>query len=159
MWNKQLVKCARAYSSGVLTVVEPSGYPTSVRCTVQFDDMREVITFLSLPPIALGWRGKACLMFHRHNEVLEDFHELVIKGELAAEGDTLTLEPGEFVTGTGRQDTDRMPHAAAPLHLIQFMLLGRRKAREYLAKRGKPWPPVPFEQLVRAAQEVEDTHD
>jgi hypothetical protein len=155
MWNKQLAARARAYSSGTLTIVESSGYPLSVRCTAQLDDAREIITFPQVPPLAAGWRGKACLLFHRHNDLLEDFYELVIKGELTEVGSTLIMQPTEFVTGTGRQDTDRMPHAGAPLHLIQFMLLGQRNARKYLAKRGTPWPPIHFTDLVQAAKEVE----
>ena len=42
-----------------------------------------------------------------------------------------------------------MPHAGAPLDLIRFMLLGRRKARAYLAKRGKAWPRVDFAVMLR----------
>ena len=154
MWNRQLAACARAYASGTLTIVEPSGYPLSVRCAAALDDAREAIAFPGAPPIVAGWRGPACLLFHRHNEVLEDFYELMIKGELSDEDGALTLRPSEFVTGTGRRDSDRMPHAGSPLHLVQFMRLGRRKARAYLAKRGAPLPPIPFEELWRAAREV-----
>jgi hypothetical protein len=156
MWNKELAACGRAYESAVLTIVEPSGYPLSVRCKVRFDDAREVVTFAELPEMARGWSGPASVLLHRHNEVLEDFYELLLKGELSVEGGTITFKPSEFVTGSGRQDTDRMPHAGAPLHLIQFMLLGRRKAREYHARRGKPWPPIRFDLLVRAAKEMRD---
>lgn len=31
----------------------------------------------------------------------------------------------------------------APLHMLAFYRLGRRKAKECLAKRGEPWPPIP----------------
>lgn len=155
MWSKILAKCGRAYDGGTLTVVEPSGYPFSVRCKPVFDDTTETIRFAESPALAAGWRGKACLLLHRHNLVLEDFHELSIKGELVAEDGGLVLRPSEFLTGTGRRDSDLMPHAGDPLHLIQFMRLGRRKAREYLAKRGAPWPPIPFKELVRAAKEVD----
>lgn len=155
MWIKELAACARVYSSGVLTIVEPSAYPVSVRCKVVLNDAAEAITFSERPAMADGWRGKACLLFHRHNDVLEEFHELVIKGELVEENGQLTMRSCDFITGTGRLDTDAMPHAAAPMQLIRFMLLGRRKAREYLAKRGKPWPPIDFDRLVQAAKEVE----
>jgi hypothetical protein len=155
MWNKRLALCVRHYTSGTLTIIEPSGYPLSVRCSAQLDDTRELITFPDAPPMAMGWRGHACLLFHRHNDVLEDFYELSIRGELIEVAGILTLQPTEFVTGTGRQDTDRMPHAGAPLQLIQFMLLGQRNARKYLAKHTTPWPPIPFDDLVQAAKEVD----
>lgn len=155
MWNSVLAARARAYDSAVLTVVESSGYPFSVRCRARFDDSTETIAILEAPRVAASWRGSASLMLHRHNSVLEDFHELSIKGELQESGGTLILKPSEFLTGTGRPDTDEMPHAGKPLDLLRFMRLGRRKAREYLAKRGQPWPPIQFKELVRAAKDLD----
>jgi hypothetical protein len=149
-WNKALVACARVYSSGVLTVVEPSGYPVSVRCQVHFDDAREVVTLSGMPAqVPGGWQGKACLLFHRHDKYLGDQHELLIKGTLNSEGDTVTFLPGEFLSGSGSQKTDTMPVSGSPMQMIQFMMLGRRKSKEYLAKRGEPWPPRPFKKMVR----------
>ena len=55
---------------------------------------------------------------------------------------SLAFRPSAFVTGTGSPTDDQMPHAGNPVQLVQFMLLGRRKAREYMAKRGTPWPPI-----------------
>jgi len=153
MWNKALIACARAYPSGVLTIVEPTGYPFSVRCRVEFDEKREVITIPAPPPVAAGWRGKACLLFHRHKEDLGDQHEMMLKGTLDGEAGTLLFQPTDFLTGSGKQDTDRMPVAGGPIDMIQFMLLGRRKAREYLAKRGAPWPPRPWDKMIRYLDE------
>ncbi len=148
MWNERLIACARAYPSAVLTVVEASGYPVSTRCSVAFDEAREVIMVPAPPPIMAGRQGKACLIFHRHDVDLGGQHELLIKGELREEESTLTLSPDGFLTGSGRQDTDRMPVAGTPLDVIRFMLLGRRKARAYLAKRGEPWPPRPWKKML-----------
>lgn len=150
MWNKDLIARARVYSSAVLTLVEPSGYPLSQRCAVQFDEAREAIIVSDPPTLARGVQGRASLLFHRHNEVLEDFYEVLIKGTLAVNGDSLVFQPEEFLTGTGSAKTDRMPHAQDPIQLVQFMLLGRRKAREYIAKRGRPWPPIAFDRLIQA---------
>ena len=153
MWNKQLIACARVYPSGVLTVVEDSGYPLSVRCLVEFDDARELILFPAPPPDVVGCQGLACLLFHRHNADLGGQHELLIKGELREEAGVLTLRPGDFLTGSGRQDTDRMPVAGSLMDIIRYMMLGRRKAREYLAKRGKPWTPRPWGKMLRYLNE------
>jgi hypothetical protein len=124
-----------------------------MRCAVQFDDARQVIVIADSPPGARGYRGRASLLFHRHNEHLENQYEMMIKGEVAAQGDTLIFRPGDFLTGTGSPKTDRMPHASDPIQLAQFMLLGRRKAREYMTKRGAPWPSIPFDHLLRALEE------
>ncbi|GEM_PF-3030633 len=154
MWNSKLAARIKDYSSAVLTVVdETTGYPMSVRCIPQMDATREVFTIPDAPPFAAGWRGKACLLFHTHNERLEGLRQLVVKGELTEENGVLALKVSEFVTANGRSDTDAMPHASAPLHLLQFLLLGRRKARAYLAKRGAPWPPIPYAEVDRALAE------
>lgn len=153
MWNSRLIDLARAYPSAVLTIVEPSGYPLSARCTVTFDEAREAIGFAQLPALARDWQGKACLLFHRHNERLEAQHELQIRGELIAMDGELVFRPSAFATGTGSATNDAMPHAGAPLDLIRFMLLGQRKARAYLRKRGKPWPEIDFDALARAIDE------
>lgn len=153
MWNKLLVTRAQAYPSGVLTVVDDAGYPVSARCTVQFDDTREWVTFPAPPPLIKGSRGPACLLFHRHNAALEEQYELLIRGELADDAGRPVFRPTAFLTGTGSVKDDQMPHAGNPVQLVQFMLLGRRKARAYLAKRGTPWPPISFDGLLRALKE------
>jgi len=153
MWNKRLIACARAYSSGVLTVVEDSGYPLSVRCVVEFDDARELILFPTPPADIVGRQGPVCLLFHRHDSDLGGQREVLIKGELRDEAGVLILHPDDFLTGSGRQDSDRMPYAGSPLDIIRYMMLGRRKAREYLAKRRKPWTPRPWGKMLRYLDE------
>jgi len=153
MWNKRLIACARTYPSAVLTVVEDSGYPRSVRCVVEFDDARELILFPVRPLDVVGRQGSACLLFHQHNADLSGQRELLIKGELREEAGKLFLRPGDFLTGSGRQDTDRMPYAGSPLDIFRYMMLGRRKARVYLAKRGKPWTPRPWGKMLRYLDE------
>ncbi len=153
MWNKQLVARAQMYPTGVLTLVDAAGYPFSARCAVEFDADREVMTLSGAGTLFADRAGKACLLFHRHNPDLSGQHELMIKGALAVEDGRLVFRPGEFLTGPGRQDTDRMPVAGSPIDIFQFMLLGRRKAREYLAKRGAPYPPRPWAKMLRALDE------
>ena len=153
MWDNHLAALARDYLTGVLSWVEASGYPISVRVKAQIDDARQTVIFPELPPAAALWRGKACLLFHKHNEQLEGLRQMVLKGELVDEDGLLVLKVSDFVTANGRPDTDLMPHAGAPLHMFQFYLLGRRKSREYIAKRGSPWPPIPFDDIARAVNE------
>jgi hypothetical protein len=155
MWDKKLADLASKYPTGILTVVEPSGYPISVRCATRFDEANESIHFPEPPQAAISWRGKACILFHHHDEHLEGLRQLVIKGELVDDGDGSkpALRVTEFVTANGRPDTDEMPHAGAPLYMFQFLLLVRRKAREYMQKRGAPWPPIPFDEIGRKVAE------
>ena len=151
MWSDKLAAFIGDYPSAVLSWVDSSGYPMSVRCRVGLEDGTQIIALPNLPLIAGAWRGKACLLFHMHDERLEGLRQMVLKGELvAAEAGAVQFKVSEFVTANGRPDTDRMPHANAPVHMLQFYRLGRSKARAYLAKRGAAWPPIPFEEIARA---------
>jgi hypothetical protein len=150
MWDKNLADLTSKYPTGVLTVAtDESSYPVSVRCATLFDEEHETIRFPDPPTVAKEWRGKACILFHRHDEHLEGLHQLVIKGELVDDGGKPGMRVTEFVTANGRADTDEMPHAGAPLRMFQFLMLVRRKASEYMAKRGAPWPPIPFDEIAR----------
>ena len=153
MWNEHLAKRASNYSTGVLSIVDTDGYPMSVRCTARLDASRQVFTFPTPPALAANWRGKACLLFHQFNERLEGLKQMVILGELVSENGLLTLHVSKFVTANGRPNTDQMPHASSPLHMLQFFLLGRRKSRAYLARRGTPWPPIPYDEIERLLAE------
>ena len=156
MWHERLAALAGEYETAVLSWVAKTGDPVSVRCRVVLDAAHERAAFPELPPMANDATGLACLLFHMHDEHLEGLRQLVIKGELASDDGAPVLRVTGFVTANGRTGTDRMPHAGAPLHMFQFYLLGRRKAREYLAKRGEPWPPIPFEEIARAVAEAPD---
>lgn len=154
MPSEKLAAFIGDYPSAVLSRVDPSGYPISVRCPVRLQEGTQTISFPMLPPIAEGWRGKACLLFHMHDERLEGLRQMVLKGELVStESGAVVFAISEFVTANGRADTDRMPHAGAPLHMLQFYRLGRRKAKVYLAKRGAPWPAIPFAEIARAVNQ------
>src|SRR5947208_12264409 len=111
MWNKQLAECARLFESAVLTTLDADGYPRSVRCTVTLDDSSETVRLTGVPAWAADWRGTAGLLFHRHNRELEGQHQMGIRGDLQAEGDTLVLRSVAFVTANGRTDSDELPHA------------------------------------------------
>ena len=156
MWDDRLAALAADYETAVLSWMAPTGDPVSVRCRVVLDRDTERVTFPALPPLATEAAGLACLLFHRHDERLEGLRQMVIKGELVTGDGALVFHVTGFVTANGRTGTDLMPHAGAPLHMFQFYRLGRRKAREYLAKRGEPWPPIPFEAIARAVAEAPD---
>ena len=150
MWDKRLAALVRVYPTGVLSWVEPSGDPVSVRVVVELDEAGERVLFPALPPAAHGSSGLACLLFHFHDDQLEGLRQMVLKGELAGtDGGTLVFKVTEFVTANGRAGTDQMPHAGAPLHMLDFYRLGRRKAKEYLARRAESWPPIPFAEIGR----------
>jgi len=154
VWSSELAACARRYQGATLSVVEPGGYPISARCQVELDDERQQITVKRLPPLAELWRGPACLLFHRHDERLENQYQLLIRGRLTEEGESLIFRPSAFVTANGSRNQDRMPHAGAPLQLLKFMRIGRRQAGAYLRRRQLTWP-VDFAPMLKVIRELE----
>jgi hypothetical protein len=78
---------------------------------------------------------------------------MVLKGELVEEDGVVALRVTDFVTANGQTNTDEMPHAARPIHMLQFLLLGRRRAKEYERKRGAPWPPIGYAEIERILRE------
>ena len=153
MWNDRLAALAREYPTAVLSIVDTNGYPSSVRCTVHLDPTRQVAIIAHPPAQAMTWSGKACLLFHQFNERLEGLRQFVILGDLLCEEGLLMLRISKFVTSTRRQDTDKIPHASTPWQMAQFLWLGWRNARAYIAKRGAPWPPIPFDTIIHAVDE------
>ena len=153
MWNKRLARLATQYPTGILSVADVEGFPASVRLVARLDIKRRVVTFPALPPYAQGWRGKACLLFHRHNSRLEGLHQMVLKGELVEEDGAVVLRVADFVTANGSNSTDEMPHAGSPILMLRFLRLGRRKARAYERKRGEPWPPIDYAEVERLLRE------
>ena len=153
MWNKRLARLATQYPTGILSVADVEGFPASVRLVARLDIKRRVVTFPAVPPYAQGWRGKACLLFHRHNSRLEGLHQMVLKGELVEEDGAVVLRVADFVTANGSNSTDEMPHAGSPILMLRFLRLGRRKARAYERKRGEPWPPIDYAEVERLLRE------
>jgi hypothetical protein len=152
MWNSALASRARLYRDATLSVVEPSGYPYSVRCSAQLDEARQIVRLTTVSGLA---PGPACLAFHRHDERLENQYQLLIRGQLEVDSGSVILRPTAFVTANGSSGTDRMPHAGAPLQLIRFMLLGQKQARAYLRRRKSPWPRVDFVPMLRVLRELQ----
>jgi len=151
MDGERLLALIAEYPTAVLSWVGADGYAASVRCRASWSAERpQQIRLEGVPLAVAGSLGPACLLFHRHDEHLEGLRQMVVKGDLTAPDDfTIT----GVVTANGRPDTDRMPHAGAPLHMLAFLRLGRRASKTYLRKRGEPWPAIPYEEIGRRVTE------
>jgi hypothetical protein len=80
---------------------------------------------------------------------MEGLAQFVLKGAIEERQGEMVLVVTDIVTANGRSDTDEMPHAGAPLHMLQFYRVGSRSAKAYLRKRGAPWPPIPYDGIAR----------
>jgi hypothetical protein len=153
MWNKTLGSFLATYPNAVLSIADDDGYPASVRCSLEVDIAQQTV-MIPRPPIqAKSWRGHACLLFHEHDAHLESLRQLVLLGELTEQEGSLVFYVKKFVTANGRTDSDQMPHASSPFHMLTFFWGGWRNAQKYLAKRGAPWPAVPYDEVARLIAE------
>ena len=146
--ERLLERIARYPAGGVLSHEEADGYPASVRVDARWVAGTRDVAIDRVPPYAAGWRGTATLLFHRHDERLEGLAQLVLKGSLEQRDGGVVFTVTDVITANGRSDTDEMPHAGAPLHMMQFYRVGNRAAKAYIRKRGTPWPPIPYDEIA-----------
>ena len=136
MWNERLAQLATKYPTGVLSVADVGGYPASVRLPARLDTKQRVVTFPALPAYAQGWRGKACLLFHRHNSRLEGLHQMVLKGELEEVDGAVVLRVIDFVTN--RQTNTVECHTPPDRSTCSSSSCWEAQAKRYSAGVARP---------------------
>lgn len=135
------------YKSVVLTVVEESGYPLSVRSTFWFEADIQVIRLN--PPVELNIpEGNASLLCHSHDDALDNLRTLTIRGTLEsiANGWGWIFHPTQIIPGLGMNGFWR--------DVVQGAIIGpRRSAKQYLQKHGLSRPEVPWDVLRKLTGE------
>jgi hypothetical protein len=137
MWD-EVKRHLSGFTSQVLTGVDSDGYPVSIRCAPELDEMEQVLR-VSLP----GWtgirQGPASLLCHGHNQLLWDLRSFMVRGTLEPTGgETWQFRPTRFVPGIGMGGLAGM---------VRFAFAKRRGARRYLQRRGMPRPRIDWVQL------------
>lgn len=155
MWNNALGALLATYPNAVLSIADENGYPASIRCRIEGNAEQHVVIIANPPMQTKSWRGQACLLFHEHDAHLESLRQLLLLGKLTENAGTLIFHVEKFVTANGRANSDQMPHASSPFHMLKFFWGGWRNAQKYLAKRGAPWPTVPYDEIDRLIAEEE----
>jgi hypothetical protein len=135
VWREITRRLGR-YKSAVLTIVDERGYPLSARCRPAPDNTREALR-IDLPE-ALGLRpGKACLLWHTHDEKLANQWSLLVRGELMRDDEGWYLRPQQVVPGIEQ----------TPWAFYRFVRDCRRKADAYLKARGLARPRIPWDEI------------
>jgi len=137
MWA-EVQRHLREFSSPILTGVDGDGYPVSIRCAPELDEVQQVL-LVSLP----GWTGirpgPASLLCHGHNQLLWELRSFMVRGTLEPSGDDIWLfRPSRFVPGVG---------VGGLAGMVRFALAKRRAARRYLQRRGLARPRIDWAQL------------
>ena len=133
MWD-DLVRSLGNYPSAILTVVDDSGYPFSVRCVPEPDPVRQVLKVV-LPGYVHARPGRAGLLCHFHDDLLWKQTNFVVHGELETDGGGWIFRPTRLIDGAG---------AGNPL-LPQMRF--RSSAKRYIDRHGMDWPQVPWARL------------
>ena len=127
------------FPEAVLTGVDSSGYPVSVRCRPDVD--RAAGALRVRRPSWLEVRvGPTSLMSHRHDEQLWGLEGFLVRGTLDIDGEDLMFRPSSFTwtAGGGLWSTIRMVAGT------------RRAAADYLERRKLARPRVPWDTIAAA---------
>ncbi|MEV4111067.1 pyridoxamine 5'-phosphate oxidase family protein [Nonomuraea sp. NPDC049695] len=92
--------------------------------------------------------GKASLLVHRHDELLNAMHNALIRGELRTDGDQWTLVPQKVVEPAGSGRTS---------DAFRTLRTARRSTARYLERRGLARPRVQWDQFQMLASSTNDT--
>jgi hypothetical protein len=137
MWP-EIAKRLPRFASAVLTGLDASGDPVSIRCQPTLDQQAQVLRVLV--PDGLGMMpGPAGLLCHRHNEQLWGLKSFLLRGGLEQDGHGWVFRPRLLVRG---MDTTLVSN-------LRLLCNGRRTARRYLAARGLQRPQIPWEHYAK----------
>lgn len=132
MWP-EIVKRLPRFASAVLTALDRSGDPVSLRCQPTVDHHAQVLRVAV--PEGLGMvPGPAGLLCHHHNQQLWSLRSFLLRGTLERTGQGWVFRPSRLVPG---MDTTLLRN----LRLLRDC---RRTARRYLAARGLRRPTIPW---------------
>jgi len=131
MWS-EIVKEMTDFSAAVLTSVDASGYPFSIRCKPNPDPVAQVLR-VQLPEHIQFRPGPAGLLYHKHDESLWNLKSLTLRGLLEQDAQGWFLRPLKYTPGAGIGGLAAM---------VKFVQEGRRSANQYLVKRNLPRPVI-----------------
>jgi hypothetical protein len=134
----------RRFPSAVLSGVDSTGYPVSIRCQPEPDEQLKLLRITI--PNALGLQpGPASILCHSHNLFLWNLHSFLIRGLLEVHEGSYRFRPFKFVPGIGVGGLPGM---------LRFARSKRRAASRYLEVRGLTRPRIPWDELRRIQQEI-----
>lgn len=145
MWD-DIVKAIADFRTAVLSAIDASGRPYSVRCELQPDHGARVLRLRGEPGGALT-PGPASILCHSHNEQLWNLKGLGIRGQLERDAAGWFVRPTQFIP-------DRA--SGSPVRQINGVLALRQTASSYLSRRGLPTPEVPWSKIGQAKKEGRD---
>jgi hypothetical protein len=139
------VAAFRDFTGAVLTAMDSSGYPVSLRCRPSPSSDESAVR-LPAPGWFDGLPGPASLMCHSHDNKLWKLHGFFVRGELDRDGDELVFHPTFFRRSIG----------GSPVEILRLALQTRRAARRYLKQRRLERPQVPWKRIEAAKKQAQE---
>lgn len=117
---------ATRFPTGVLTTIDPNGFPSPRRTAVAPIGPEEAV-------VTGGYGGPACLTFHRHSLGGTRFHAHLVRGDLE-------VSQGQSIF-RARRTVDFFGNGAMfPLSVVGHVGTLRSRLRRELERRGQPMP-------------------
>lgn len=143
MWD-EIARHLAQFSSAVLTGIDETGYPFSIRCQPHPEAVLHAFR-IWIPPSCCLKPGPAGLLCHCHDERLWKPTSFVAQGHLERDENSWLFYPARFVPGIG---------VGGPLANFRYLMRARRTARQYLARRGLPRPRIPWHEIAMLVQQA-----
>ena len=143
MWDN-LLKLLAGFSSGVLTGVDASGYPYSMRCRPEPDAAAQGLR-LKVPDYAGIQPGPAGLLCHQHDELLWNLKSFVVRGSLERDAQGWLFRPRQLIPGAGM---------GGLMGFLNFVRTARRTTKQYLANRRLARPGIPWARIKEIWAEI-----
>ena len=134
MWA-QIQRYLPEFDSAVLTGLDETRRPYSLRCSVRLADRALALTLSPHMPLQAG---PASLLFHKHDERLWNLKSFLLRGPLVERKDDWRFRPETFVPGVG---------IGGLLSYVRFLVSGRRTTTRYLRQRGLARPQVAWDEF------------
>ena len=134
MWT-EIVNEMADFSTAVLTSVDASGYPLSIRCKPNQDSVAQVLR-LQIPEYIQFQPGPAGLLYHKHDESLWNLKSFMLRGLLEQDAQGWFFRPLTYTPGPGIGGLPAM---------MKFLLNGRRSTKQFLEKRHLPRPVIDWD--------------
>ena len=137
MWT-EIIKHMPEFHSAVLTAIDAAGSPFSLRCHPRPDPAIQALRFDIWPGLKLQ-TGKACLLFHKHDERLWNLKSFVVRGSIIQDESGWLLQPERFIPGIG---------IGGIRNYLSFVVNGRKHTTRYLKRRGLKRPKIAWNELA-----------
>jgi hypothetical protein len=142
LWSEKWSVMANRYASAILTIKDPEGFPFSYRCRPRFDSANRAIIieqFSALPTFiaALPVDTEATILYHRYGESMKQttMAQFQLRGTLQLNGSEVVFTPQEFIPGFNSKKFDQPTGLEKLTANIEFIVMGKRKTKQYLKKR------------------------